>query len=49
MQWQVTCECGYRVNGTQEEVVATIQEHGRAAHGRDLTSEQVMAIAVPHG
>ena len=46
-RWQVTCECGYRNNGTQEEVVATIQEHGRSVHGQELTPDQVMEIAVP--
>ena len=47
MQWQVTCECGWRTSGTQEEVVANIQEHGRTAHDRELTRDDVMSIAVP--
>jgi len=47
MQWQVTCECGWRTSGTREEVVANIQEHGRTTHHRELTSDEVMAIAVP--
>ena len=47
MQWQVTCECGYRASGAQDAVIAEIQEHGRSAHGRELTNEEVIAIAVP--
>lgn len=46
MQWQVTCECGWRTRGTKNEVVRAVQEHGRTAHGVDLVEEQVMAIAV---
>jgi hypothetical protein len=45
--WQVTCECGYRARGSKDEVVATIQEHGRTAHGRELTADEVLAIAIP--
>ncbi|HEY3079025.1 MAG TPA: DUF1059 domain-containing protein [Chloroflexota bacterium] len=49
MRWQVTCQCGWRVHGTKPEVVAAVQEHGRAAHQRELSEEQVMALAVPAG
>ena len=49
MRWQVTCQCGWRVHGTKQEVVAAVQEHGRAAHQRELSEEQVMALAVPTG
>jgi hypothetical protein len=48
-QWQVTCACGWRVHGTRDEVVAAVREHGRAAHGVELTDDQVMAQAVPYG
>jgi predicted small metal-binding protein len=46
-QWQVTCPCGWRVNGTREHVVQAVQAHGREAHNQDLTEDQVMAQAVP--
>ena len=46
-QWQVTCQCGWRVHGTKEEVVLAVQAHGRSAHQTEITEEQVMAIAVP--
>ena len=44
--WQVTCECGYRIRGTHDEVVADIQEHGRSVHQQELTEADVMAIAI---
>lgn len=46
-RWQVTCQCGWRVHGTRNEVVAAVQVHGREAHRMELTPEQVMAQAVP--
>jgi predicted small metal-binding protein len=46
-RWQVTCQCGWRTNGTRPEVVRAVQEHGRTAHGMELSEEQVMAQAVP--
>ena len=45
-QWQVTCQCGWRTNGTQDEVVAAVKEHGRTAHSQELSTEQVMEIAI---
>ena len=47
VQWQVTCQCGWRVHGTKAEIVPTVQEHGRTAHGLEVSEEQVMALAVP--
>jgi predicted small metal-binding protein len=42
---EVTCQCGWQTRGTEEEVVAAVQEHGRTAHGIETTREQVLAIA----
>jgi predicted small metal-binding protein len=47
--WQVTCACGWRTRGTREKVMSAVREHGRSAHGVDLTDEQIMAQAVPGG
>lgn len=49
MQWQVTCDCGWRVRGTKEQVVSSVQHHGQSVHDATLTEEQVMAIAVQGG
>jgi len=46
-QWQVTCQCGWRVRGVKEVVVRAVQEHGRSAHNVELTEAQVMEQAVP--
>jgi predicted small metal-binding protein len=45
--WNVTCQCGWRTQGTKDSVVAAVQEHGRTQHGVDLTPEQVMLQATP--
>jgi predicted small metal-binding protein len=45
-RWQVTCQCGWRTNGTKAEVVRAVQAHGRTAHQMELTEEQVMTQAV---
>lgn len=44
-QWQVTCQCGWRVRGTRDVVVQAVQEHGRVAHDMELTEAQVMEQA----
>jgi hypothetical protein len=41
------CECGFEVRGTEDEVVAGIQEHAIRAHNMKATREQVLARAVP--
>ena len=46
-EWQVTCQCGWRVRGSKEVVVQAVQEHGRSTHGLELTEDQVMSQAVP--
>lgn len=43
----VTCECGFEARGSEDEVVAITQEHGRTAHNMDVTREQVLAMANP--
>jgi predicted small metal-binding protein len=43
----VTCECGFEARGTEDEVVAITQEHGRSAHNMDVSREQVLAMAKP--
>ncbi len=46
-QWQVTCQCGWRVRGAKEDVVRAVQEHGRSTHQLEVSEEEVMALAVP--
>ena len=45
--WQVTCQCGWRTHGAKAAIVPAVQEHGRSAHGIELTEAQVMEQAVP--
>ena len=44
-QWQVTCICGWRVQGIKPHVVASVQAHGSSAHGQEPTEEQVLQQA----
>jgi len=42
---RVRCVCGWEVVGTEEEVVAATQEHGRRVHNMAATREQVLDMA----
>ena len=44
---RIVCECGWSVEGTDEELIAACQEHGREAHDLVPTAEQVLAVATP--
>ena len=44
---QIVCDCGWTASGTEQELIAATQEHGRDAHGLIPTPEQVLAIATP--
>jgi predicted small metal-binding protein len=43
---EVTCMCGWRCRGTEDEVVAQVQRHGAEAHGTQATREEILALAV---
>jgi len=43
---EVTCMCGWQCRGTEEEVIAQVQAHGKEAHGVAATREEILAIAV---
>lgn len=46
MHKHVTCECGYVVHAdSDEELVRKAQDHMKAAHGKEITREQVLAMA----
>jgi len=44
---QILCDCGWSARGTEEELVAAAQDHGRQAHQMVPTAEQVLAAATP--
>jgi len=44
---QIVCDCGWSARGTDDELVAAAQEHGRVAHDLVPTREQVLAAATP--
>ena len=43
---EVTCLCGWRCRGTEDEIVDQVIDHGRTAHGIDSTRDEVLALAV---
>lgn len=43
---EVTCLCGWRIRGTEDEIVDQVIAHGREAHGIESTREEVLALAV---
>jgi hypothetical protein len=44
---QIVCDCGWTARGTEDELVAAAQAHGRDAHDLVPTREQVLAVATP--
>jgi hypothetical protein len=48
---EVTCVCGWQIRGTEDEVIAGVQAHGREVHQIETTADEVRAIwhPVPDG
>lgn len=44
---QIVCDCGWTARGSEDELVAAAQAHGREAHDMVPTREQVLAVATP--
>ncbi len=44
---QIICDCGWSVRGTEAELVAAAQQHGREAHDMVPTPEQALGVAIP--
>jgi predicted small metal-binding protein len=47
MQKEIVCDCGWTARGTEDEIVAAAQQHGREVHDLMPTREQVLARAKP--
>ena len=43
----VSCECGFEVRGTADEIVPALQKHAGESHNMKVTREQVLAKARP--
>lgn len=47
-QKQVSCDCGKTIREqTDDQLVASVQQHAREVHRMELTREQVLAMAEP--
>jgi predicted small metal-binding protein len=44
MLMEVTCRCGWMIRGSQDDVIAGLQEHARSAHDRELGADEVRAV-----
>jgi predicted small metal-binding protein len=47
MEKETAYDCGWRARGTDQELIAVAQEHGRQAHDMVPAPEQVLAAAKP--
>jgi predicted small metal-binding protein len=45
----IRCVCGWETIGTEDEVVAATEEHGRRMHNMTPTRDEVLAMAVGPG
>jgi hypothetical protein len=43
----IECDCGWRFQGSEEELIEACRAHGRHAHDMDLSDEQILAVARP--
>jgi hypothetical protein len=43
----IECDCGWRFQGSEEELIEACRAHGRLAHDMDLSDEQILAVARP--
>jgi hypothetical protein len=46
-QLKASCACGWEAIGTEAEVVAAAQQHGRDAHNMDASAKQILPTLVP--
>lgn len=45
---QVSCDCGKVISATtDEELVASVQQHARQVHNMELSGKQVLSMAEP--
>jgi hypothetical protein len=43
----IECDCGWRFEGSEDELIKACRAHGRDAHDMDLSDEQILAVARP--
>jgi Protein of unknown function (DUF1059) len=44
---RIVCDCGWSATGSDDELIAAAQQHGRDAHDLVPTPAQVLAAAAP--
>lgn len=47
MRWKLMCACGWETTGSEQDVVAAAQDHGRRLHNMEVTPEEALAMAQP--
>ena len=49
-QKQVSCDCGKTIReSSDDQLVATVQQHAKEVHNMDLSRDQVLSMAEPVG
>lgn len=43
---RLRCACGWEATGTEEDLIAAAEEHGRRVHNMQPTREEVLAMVV---
>jgi predicted small metal-binding protein len=43
---RLRCACGWETTGTEEELIAAAEEHGRRVHNMQPTRDEVLAMVV---
>ena len=44
---RLRCACGWETTGTEDQVVAASQEHGRRMHNMSASRDEVLAMVIP--
>lgn len=47
MEFEITCDCGWTLRGTEDEVVDATIAHGQSVHQIELSREQARSAARP--
>jgi predicted small metal-binding protein len=47
MEKVIECDCGWRFQGSEEELIEACAAHGRDVHDMELSREQILAVARP--
>jgi predicted small metal-binding protein len=47
MQKRLKCACGWEITGTDDEVIAAVQQHAEQLHNMQATREEILSRLEP--